>query len=507
MGTTIAGSHLAIGANGSTVIMVSMDASNLFRRESSDNGATWGSWVNMSNARPCENGAAICFKSNGDCIIVHASDVNDPTSLYLQKRTSGSWSSGLGQRSGDWDIYGLAAYYDGDWNIAALVLEGNYLVAYRMVYGDGYRQTAGTWATDQKIALGRAYIDTAAMLAMRQFQRQPSFARFYDEEGQLHFVKYTNPKPPPTWWEKQQAVLQALAGEDSALAGISLVKPSTYPALLCTSRSLAPWMFRLKPGSDYFDAFWNRAMHLETNAPYGLALSADSSYLWATQANEVWRSELPSFWAAPSAGTGAGSIYTVPKSNTLAVRENVRPHAVSNLHITLDNSKGIFNSPGSGDIALIKRGARVNLHIGYATPSGDQYSEAGRYFIESYAWNRSPGRAVFQLHCVDAWGLLERYAFNKPIEWNLSSDTYTVYDLIELVMSAIGGTLDYKSRSSLITTLYPKLEVHAGESASSVLRRLLDLVEDVIFFFGLDAFIVHPQATDSPGYFYKGQLP
>jgi hypothetical protein len=171
--------------------------------------------------------------------------------------------------------------------------------------------------------------------------------------------------------------------------------------------------------------------------------------------------------------------------------------------VELDNSKGTYNSPGSGAIAVLKRGARVNLHLGYKTTSGDQLSEASRYFIEAMEYKRDPNISNFIMHCVDAWGLLQRYQFNKPVEWNIGSDEFTCYQLIEKVMQAVGGTLAYKSRSSLITSLYPRLEVGAGESAAGVLKRLLNLVPDVIYFFGLDGYIVHPQAGDTIVYKFK----
>ena len=104
---------------------------------------------------------------------------------------------------------------------------------------------------------------------------------------------------------------------------------------------------------------------------------------------------------------------------------------------------------------------------------------------------------------MDAWGLLQRYQFNKPVEWNIGGDDYAVYGLIEKVMSCVGGTLDYKSRSSLITSLYPRLEVGAGETAASVLKRLLAMVPDVIYFFGLDGYIVYPQQGDTIVYKYR----
>jgi hypothetical protein len=236
-----------------------------------------------------------------------------------------------------------------------------------------------------------------------------------------------------------------------------------------------------------------------------MALAADpnSEYIWATQPDEVWRVSCPGAWGPPTAGAGPGDKITIPVSRIVGIREELNPEQPSELMVELDNSKGTYNSPGSGGLAVLKRGARVNLFIGYKTVSGDQLSEASRYFIEAMEYRRNPNEALFILRCVDAWGLLQRYQFNKPVEWNIGSDEFTCYQLIEKVMQAVGGTLSYKSRSPLITNLYPRLEVGAGESAASVLKRLLNLVPDVIYFFGLDAYIVYPQAGDTVVYKFK----
>lgn len=490
--------RVAIAASGSEVIVVSMSASYLYRRESGDNGATWGSWIEMDNARPCERGVAIAFKPNGDCCIVHASDVNDPMSLYLQKRTSGTWSTGLGQRAGDWEIEALAMYYDGDWNIIALVLEGSYLSVVRMVYGDGYKVTAGDWAEDQKIGLGRARVDVQSQVRQRQFE-----VGFPVGFRRLQPFGPWQPRSSSTYWERHQAVVEALAGEALDVSGPSIVEPPSYPALLGISRQNQPWVYRLKPGSDFYDYNWNKAATIDTRAPWGMALACDSSYIWATQPHEVWRSALPSFWQPPTAGSGAGDKITIPLKHIIAISERVDPEQQSELEVELDNSKGTYDSPGSGDLAVLNRGSRVNLHIGYRTSAGEELSEAGRYFIEALEYSRSPNSASFLLHCIDAWGLLARYQFPKPVEWNIASNDHTCYQLMEKVIQAVGGTLSYKSKSSLIDSLYPRLTVSAGESAASVLRRLLSLVPDVIYFFGLDGCIIHPQESDTVLYKFK----
>ena len=497
---------VAIASQGAEVMVASMDAANLYRRQSADYGASWGSWTVMANARPCERGVAVAYKSNGDCVIVHASDVNDPTSLYLQNRIGGSWSGGLGQRgSYDGEIVDLAVYYDGDWNIIALVQEASYISVVRMVYGDGYRQTAGTWSTDVKIGLGRARVDVATQVRLRQFATGwPVGYRLMSMEQRAAWSRQVKSS---TYMERYQAVIDALAGETLDVSGPYLLKPPTSCTrpLLSLARQNQPWLFRLKPGTDFYDYNWNKASSIDTSASRGMALAADPSgeYLWATQPNEVWRTQCPGSWSPPTAGSGAGSLITIPVSRIARITEAVDPEQPSELEVELDNSKGTYNSPGSGAIAVLKRGARVNLHLGYKTTSGDQLSEAARYFIEAMEYKRDPNISNFIMHCVDAWGLLQRYQFNKPVEWNSGSDDFTCYQLIEKVMQAVGGTLGYKSRSSLITSLYPRLEVGAGEAASSVLKRLLNLVPDVIYFFGLDGYIVYPQAGDTIVYKFK----
>jgi len=501
-GGVAANAKVAIASLAAEVIVVSCDASTLWRRQSADNGATWAAWAQMANTRPCERGIAVAYKPNGDCVIVHASDVNDPTSLYLQKRTGGVWSTGLGQRAGDWEIVDLSLYYDGDWNIIALVQEGSYISVVRMIYGDGYKVTAGTWATDVKIGLGRARVDVAAQVRLRQFKTGwPVGYRAMTYEQRAAWSRQVKSS---TYWERHQAVLEALAGETLDVSGPYLVKPSTYPALLSLARQNQPWLFRLKPGTDFIDYNWNKASYIDTSASRGIALAADPSatYIWATQPNEVWRSELPSSWSPPTAGSGAGSLITLNSSHITRISESIDPEQPSELTVELNNKDGTYNTPGTAPIAEIKRGSRANLHLGYKVGATDYLSEEGRYFIEAMEYSRDPNKAFFIMHCTDAWGLLQRYAFNKPVEWNVSSDEFTVYQLIEKVIQSVGGTLSYKSRGSLITSLYPKLEIGAGESAASVLRRLLNLVPDVIYFFGLDAYIVYPQAGDASVYSY-----
>ena len=481
------GSPVGLAALGTEVIGFADDGVYLYYRKSTDSGATFGAWTVMMNTRPCERGCAAAFKPNGDCAVVHASDFNDPTSLYIQRRTSGTWSTGLGQISGDHAISALALYYNGDWNILALLLDGSYIRLARGVYGDGGSYTVGTWSGWEYINSYKARVDFSAAMHLRMFQTgRPG--------------RYV-----PTYYEQVSSVMQQQAADNLGVDDPYVTYHASLGAVFSFAKDNKPWFYRLRPGTLFKDSDWSRAWPLDVTATYGLALACDGTYLYASAPNQVWRSALPGSWAPPTAGAGAGTNYAVTAAHIIAVKETVKPMAPSTLDVTLDNSAGTYNSIGGGAasaVGKLKRGAQVTLSIGYYS-AGDLYSVAGKYYVERISYARVPGHAYLVIGCTDAWGLLERYSFNRPVFWNEASDVTTLYEIIEKVVQAVGGSLSYVSRSSDITGTYPRCEVHTGENAAVVLRQLLALVPDVIYFIGLTGYIVYPQAADAASYYLR----
>ena len=491
VGYSAAGYPVAIVARGAEVIAFFSDGTSLFRMQSSNYGATWAGQVAMLNARPCERGVAAAYKSNGDLFVVHASDMNDPTSLYIQKRIGGSWSTGLGQISGDYPISALAMYYEGDWNMLSLLLDGSYIRLARAIYGDGDRYPVGTFSGWEFINSYKAKVDFSTQVALRQFR-----TRRGAQEG----------SKTPTYYEKVSAVNEQRAVDNLGVDDPFITYHASSGTVFSFAKDNRPWFYRLRPFTEFQDMDWYRAYPLDTIATYGLSLCCDGTYLYACAPNQVWRSLLPGNWTPPVPGSGAGTGYSVPSSQVLAVREKVESLAASSLEVVLDNSKGQYNSAGTGSASLLaslKRGSQVSLSIGYRRKGEVLTSLAGRYFIESLGYKRGEGEASFIIRCTDAWGLLERFAFSRPVEWNSGGDVYTVYDLIGIVLQAVGGSLSYVSRSTEITSIYPYVDVHAGQNGAQVLRRLLELVPDVIYFVGLQGYIVYPQSTDPYTYMFR----
>lgn len=524
----------AIAANpivGGEVAVVGQD--NAFPAQtqywlSGDYGASFsGPTTTSPPAAGCRRAIAACYKPNGDLGIV-GSDTGT-ANLWFARKSGINWYGGA--MSSPPDTYGLAIYYDGDWNIIALVnVYGTFKLA-RIVYGDGYRASAGVWSGIEYLNLGSAevdswdlqqnYYDKPPWERMRlPLPRQPGgrMSRFYGsgKGGSTRYgaqrrmlpltgySAYTGRLPqgasPEAWRNfNVAAIYKARAVDNLDLDAPFICKPSGDPPIISVYKTGDKWFWRLKPATDFYDAHWSRAFKERGECMYGLAIASDGTWLWGTRANEVWRSPLPlKAWTTPTAGSGAppeAGSYTIAQADVVEAEETIRPFATSRLELTLDNSKGSYSSLPS---THIKKGARVEFACGYQA----EYAPANYYFIEDWTYDRAPNQATVALHCIDAWGLLEKYSVPGYHEFNMMSNTHTVYALIEKVIQCIGGTLGYNSRSSDITTLYPKFEVRPGETGAGVLRRLLALVPDVIFFCGLDAYIVYPQATDTPTYSY-----
>ena len=283
---------IGLAAYGTEVIAFGNDGVNLYYKKSTNSGSTFGSWTAMTNARPCERGCAAAFKANGDLAVVHASDFNDPTSLYIQKRTGGTWSTGLGQISGDFEISALALYHDGDWNMLALLLDGSNIRLARGIYGDGHDYSAGTWSGWEFVNSYKASVNFSGQTRLRLWRTQG------------------RGKSQPTYYERVSAVNELRAIDNLNVDDPYITYHASLGAVFSFTKDNKPWFYRLRPGTAFMDSDWYKAWPLDATATYGLALCCDGTYLYAAAPNQVWRTALPGSWAPPTAGAGAGTNLT-----------------------------------------------------------------------------------------------------------------------------------------------------------------------------------------------------
>lgn len=528
---TVGVAPCAIAANGAEVSVFGSYfgtalPDEIHHNQSDDNGATWNGETTALPANAAAVALAAAYKSNGDLCIVgsHSGAAN----LWACVRTSGSWGS-VYAKSSPPTIEWLTMYYDGDWNIIALVQDGyGFLRLASIIFGAGNKVAANSWGSFSYLdTAGKATYDSYQLMS-QYFKRnyleraylpyQPRISRYQRNPYRTVYNRYKwylmTGLPVETYsragekgtgnWEAVSNIAAARAIDNLDLDAPFICKPSGAPPILSAIKIAERWFFRLQPGGTTNDYFyldeWYKAHKEAGSCTYGLALASDGTYLWGTRINEVWRTKLPgSCWDTPTIGTGPNaSSQAIPQADILDLEETIRDFDTSELKVTLDNSAGTYSSlPGTH----IKRGSQVELAIGYRAPT-DELAAANKYFIEDYTYDRAPNQAAVTLYCIDAWGLLEQYVIPGYQEYNLMSDTHSVYDLISKLMACIGGTLTYVSRSTAITSTYPKLELQPGETGAGLLRRLLELVPDVIYFNGLTGYIVYPQDTDQPCYSY-----
>jgi hypothetical protein len=521
---------IAIAAHGTEVcIYYAADASGaVYQKKSADSGAAFGTSTNVGvYGRRC---LAAAYNDSANMCLA-AVDTADNQLRIARRSGASTWSYyAFGTSIA---VYWLAMYYDGDYNIIALVNRSNVFSLARIVFGDGYRQAAGTFS-------GVDYLNTASasvyaweiinnytgnlppysdFKTLRQ-EFISRIGRVYTQKQLEYMRNFRNPYKGaglsggpgsaatkrgihpvyPRGWDSNSAISQGRATDNIDLDFPFICQPAGHPPIMTFIRSGERWTFRLKPGTDFYDNYWGLASVQKLATPYGLALASDGTYVWGTRANEVWRMPLPGvLQLPPTSGAGEGASIIISQSDIIGFQEEIRSQSTADLLIELDNCNGKYNSLPD---EYIRKGSLVKLKYGYVAHGIPQYNPGNIYFLEDWSYERAPGSASVVLHCIDAWGLLENFTIPSPVEINYNGNEYTAYQLIDILMQCIGGSVTYTSRSDAMATLYPRLVIHPGETAAGVLRRLLDLVPDLMKFDGLTCCISNPLETDQPVYRY-----
>jgi len=541
-GTFAAGNTFCIGANPTSneVIIAYLSGGHLYRQTSTNYGASFGSATDMG----ASSGTVVrmAYTPTGNCAIV----VGYTTSTYIVYgvydrryyinlkayiRRGGVWGSAISlSQMFDYYKFTIGTYtvwqqtplyfagidyvevvlesidiaYDDDWFVTFTgsqtkagsdggsghpISKGEIIYGlYSVVIGNGTNATPNSWSTPAEISLVDTKVNINSLSQLSHFSPSPP------TKEELAYQQTTMPI-----LLSQPELLRTANVHPAAY----LHKVSGYPLILTLYSDGRCYLCELQRGTTILTATFDKAYTFYNDRPVKLA--SNSTWLFAYNGDQIFMSPLPGFWSVPTIGTGAGSYNEIAKAKILAAKETVNVNATSTLDVVLQNYDSYFDSPGVGDINRLAIGSRVNLFLGYNKSSTDYYEEFQRYFVDSWGYTRAPNLAEFTLHCIDAWGLLEKYKFNRKVSFNYSgaTTTYSIYELIEMLCKAIGGSLSYINRSSYITAFKPVIEVNAGENAANLLRRLLAVVPDVIRFYGNAGYVVYPQTGDKSTYLLK----
>jgi hypothetical protein len=408
----------------------------IYRLKSTDYGATFGSpeLVDYSPTTAI-HGIAADYKPNGDLALFFA----DQATLYVKKHVNGSWQSKAAWDKTTGDLSGVAAVYDGDWNllITGKDSNGNFKL-WSLVYGDGHDVAAGTWSE------------------LKQLASAPS-------DGDFEYLRIFMDKPDVY----RGFFIEKFAGTQA------YDRP-------CWSHSI--------PNTDFVDNLWHEPAPFDLSSEYGLAIAHHGDYCWLSNPNGVWRAKLTE--------ESLDLTADVLRARQELAKEDGR------LIVELNNNQGQYASPGEGELKPLDIGCQLEVSPGYTTTQGNEVSSGPAFSIDGYEHTSSEGKASLILYASDSWNLIENWRARHQFRWNKTSDEMCVKDLLAFVLARVGIKLEVKSQSSVITSYYPDFTIHPNNRGDIVLRKLLSFIPDVVFIEGNKAYIVNPCSSDNSAYSY-----
>ena len=117
----------------------------LWRRDSTDNGASFGAPVNMGDiSGDATFRLAACAKSETEALVLYSNG----TSVYRRRLSGGTWEAAAAWTNSMNSITGLAVTYMGDWSIIITGTEATTTkpIVCTCVLGDGYSAAVGNWS-------------------------------------------------------------------------------------------------------------------------------------------------------------------------------------------------------------------------------------------------------------------------------------------------------------------------------------------------------------------------
>ncbi len=428
---------VAAASLGAEVSIFWINTSREVRRiKSTDYGASWGS-PELLDYTPTTAiyGLAAAYKPGGDLAIFFA----DQSALYVKKSISGGWQSKAAWDKTTGDLSGVAASYDGDWDLLVTGRDtsGNYRL-WSLVYGDGGEVAAGSWAALQEIAAAPSGGD---------FEYRQPFLDKTDVYRCFYIEKF--------------------AGDEA------------YNR---------PFWSHAVPDAVFTDGLWRELVPFNLSSEYGLAMAHDNNYGWLASPDGVWRAPL--------------AVQSLDLTADVIGARQEAGERVGSLTVELRNDDGRYAAPGQDDIAVLDIGCQLEFSPGYVTSAGNESSPGLSFCLESYEHTSAGGKASLVLHGRDGWSALGEWQARQQFRWNKTGDDTSVGGIISYILARAGLKLEVISQSSLITGFYPDFTVSPGNNGREVIAKLLTFVPDVLFIEGNKAYLVNPLATDSALYGY-----
>jgi hypothetical protein len=239
--------------------------------------------------------------------------------------------------------------------------------------------------------------------------------------------------------------------------------------------------------ASFWQGLWREpAPSFNISSAHGLALASATSWLWATNASQVWRASLATAPLDVSSDVTSLSLEVLPERGRLT--------------LTLRNDHGRYTSPGSGEVAVWTLGAQLEVGLGYRTSAGVETVLAPHFWIDGWEHRYGSGEASVVLSASDGWGLLDAWRARRTYVWAAGSSTAS--QVLTFLLARAGLSLTTLTASSAFVNDAPAFVVHAGQSGAEAVRSLLDRFADRLFFRQEGATLKEPTAGEATTHTY-----
>ncbi len=290
-------------------------------------------------------------------------------------------------------------------------------------------------------------------------------------------------------WGELKDFAQSPSGGDFEYRHAFLDKPDVYRCFYVekftgSEAYSRPFWSHSVADTGFVDNLWREPVPFDLSSDYGLAIAHYGDYCWLSAPNGVWR--------APLASQNLDLT-----GDVLSLKQETRAKD-GKLTVELRNDDGRFSSLP----APLGIGCQLELGPGYVTIQGNEISSGQTFSLETYEHTSSGGKASLILYAADGRSLVANWVARHQFRWNKDSGEKSVKDILACVLARAGLKLEVVSQSSVITSYYPDFSINPDAGGSAVISRLLSFVPDVLFIEGYKAYLVNPQAGDSPAYTY-----
>jgi len=323
---------IAANPTSNEVIIAYLSGGKLYRQESTDYGASFGSATDMG----ASSGTMVrmAYTPTGDLAIVVGYTSRAPYHAIINRqyhsyniyrlelrtkvRRSGAWTSPWYRADFDWkDKFTLhrwvpawgTAYpyyetiylenmdvaYDGDWFITYAARQ-SYMstlirASYSIILGNGTHVSPNSWLAGGEIIIADLKVNITSMAQLSHFS-----PRLLIGEEKAKAIAAFAPI-----LLTQPGLLRMLNVHPAAF----LHKISGYPLILSLYSDGRVSLCELKRGTAITTATFGKAYTFINDRP--VKLCTNSSWIFAYNGDQIFMSPLPTDWSVPTIGTGAGS--------------------------------------------------------------------------------------------------------------------------------------------------------------------------------------------------------